>query len=140
MPSTLKIEGLSETVESLRAMGRKDAKRIVRKGLRAGARIVREAERAESPSLTGKLRKSERVSSAKAAPGTLAYSVGPRPKDFQQPRKKFYPAILIAGFKVRGGGRKIAANDFIERAFSRTATAAANAAAQTIESELGSEF
>lgn len=132
--SSLTIKGLDETVQALRNLGRRELTRIVRKGLRAGARVIREAERSEAPKRTGKLAKSVAVKASRAPKGIIDVSVSPRTSAF--PADKYYPAYVIAGHKVGKHGVKVEANDFPGRAFDSTAAAAAQAAIDVISSEI----
>lgn len=133
MPVSMTIDGLSGTVQALHDLGRRDAKRIVRKALRAGGRIIRTAERAEAPRLTGKLRRSIGVVGKKPKGGVLAVGVGPRSAPFKA--GPFYPAFVIFGHRAGKSGR-VAANDFPSRAFAAAADRAADAAAKMILDEL----
>jgi hypothetical protein len=136
---TIKIEGLDHVVEDLQTLARKDAKRIVRKGLRRGGAVLRESERDEAPQRSGKLKKAIRVTSARAVKGKIAVTTGLRGKSF--PEGHFYPVFVIRGYRTRGNsGTKVPPNDFLSRAFDRSAEAATQAATTTIENELASGF
>ena len=135
---TIRVSGLKEAADGLRQLGRKDARRIVRKGLRAGAKITVAAEREEAPVRTAKLRKALRVSGVRPpAKGVIAVAAAESSKPFN----KFYPIFVVRGFTTRAkDGRKVAPNDYIARAYDRTAAAALNAAVTLITDQLTAGF
>jgi HK97 gp10 family phage protein len=128
MAEGLHISGLRETQARLQSLGPRVEKRVIRKGLRQGAKIVLAAARAEAPERSGNVRRNLKIRSGKGSKGTIALSVGAAAKDFKGPA--FYTGFLIYGHHV--GSRKLGdkrkfvpANNFLQRAYDGTKEAAA---------------
>lgn len=145
----MRIEGLDPAIAGLRTLASRDAKAIVRKGVRAGAKIVLAAEKAEAPVRQDQVQKrnsrgrflsykksrtmlnSLAVGGKRGPKGLIAMGVGPRTSAYPGP---YVPAFVIYGHRIRHSSARAKANDFITRAFNRSREAAAQAAADVIES------
>lgn len=139
MPDVLRIEGADRVARALSRLGAKDAKRIVRSGLRRGGTVIKKAEVGEAPNRTGTLRKSIAVTAAKRkVKGGLGVVVWPNPRKFAG--KKFYAPFVIAGHRTRGGKSKVPPDDFVARAFARQREAAVAAAVEKIKTGIAAAF
>lgn len=135
----LNVAGLQETKQALEALGIKTEKKIIRKGLRAGAKIVQAACQSEAPKLTGFMASKIKVRSGKAGKGKLAVTVGVGAKDFKG--DAFYGAFVEYGHRVGsrrlGDKRKLVpANNFLERGAQASAQSAIDAATQVWNDEI----
>jgi HK97 gp10 family phage protein len=134
---SFEVSGLKESLEALKGLEPKLSKGIVRKGLRAGAKVVSQATKAAAPELTGTLKKGIKVKAGKRKKGFLSYVVGVGKAWFSGPA--FYAAFVAFGHKVGsrklGGSRKqIPANDFMTKGYDQSKNAALTAVISTIES------
>jgi HK97 gp10 family phage protein len=128
-----KVEGLNEVKAKMEALGTKAEKSIIRKGLRQGANVIRDAARAEAPTRTGFSKGKIKVKAGKSSKGTIALTVGASAKDFGQ---AFYLSFVIYGHFV--GDRKLGnkrtfvePNNFLERAFEESSEEAIEATTET---------
>ncbi len=128
------INGIAEVKAGLAELEKSVAKKILRKGLRAGAKLVLTEARADAPVKSGLLRKNVKIRSAKGKKGTVAINVGVGSKDFAG--ETFYGGFVLYGHKV--GSRKLGAtradvpaNNFLGEAFEKTKEAAVDVAIAT---------
>ena len=125
---------MPEAAESLKQLGRTTERKILRKGLRAGAKIIKAAAQADAPSRTGLMARKIKVRAGKSGKGRISVNVGVGAKDFTG--KAFYAAFVLFGHRVGsrklGDSRKIVpANNFLERAFESSGESAKEAAVAT---------
>lgn len=116
----MKIKGLDETDKALKDLDVAVAKRIIRKGLRAGAKDVLNAARADAPQRSGAIKRNIKIRGGGTKNGVVKLNIGVGAKDFQG--KTFYAGFVLYGHKV--GSRKLGdartavpANNFLERAY-----------------------
>jgi HK97 gp10 family phage protein len=115
----MQIEGLDETVDRLSELSSKVSKGIVRKGLRAGAKIIRGGAQAEVHSVSGITSKNIKVRAGRSRKGMVSVTVGIGVKYFSGPA--FYAAFDLFGHRVGsrklGNARKeVPANNWLNRA------------------------
>ncbi len=121
--STVTITGLSATRQALEQLPLKVEKRILRKGIREGAKVMLSAARADAPSLSGATRRNVKIRGGRSKPGTIGLSVGVAAKDFAGPT--FYAGFVIYGHRIGkralGDRRKLVpADNFLSRAYEET--------------------
>jgi HK97 gp10 family phage protein len=123
MGNGFKIEGLDETRKALEELGPKAEKRVIRQGLRIGAKVVLEAARGEAPERSGVLKRNIKIRSGRGSKGKIVLTVGVADKDFKGPT--FYAGFVLFGSFV--GSRQLGdkrhfrpANNFLQRAFDET--------------------
>jgi HK97 gp10 family phage protein len=128
MSQGIHISGLSEIKARLESLGLRVEKRVIRKGLRQGAKIVLGAARAEAPERSGTVLRNIKIRAGRGSKGVISLTVGAAAKDFKGPA--FYAGFLIYGHHV--GSRKLGdkrkfvpANNFLQRAYDGTKEAAA---------------
>jgi HK97 gp10 family phage protein len=118
-------------------------KKILRKGLRAGAKVMQDAAKALAPVRTGKLQSSVKVRSGKSKKGVIKINVGIGAKDFQG--ETFYGGFVEwlhrIGKRSLGDARKVVpANPFMEKAFEASKDNAQVKAIESWQSEIESEL
>lgn len=126
--------GIEETRRALEELGPKVEKKVIRKGLREGAKEVLAAARAEAPERSGILKKNIKIRSGRGSKGTIVLTVGVGAKDFKGPT--FYASFILFGWhsgpRRLGDARKFnQPNNFLQRAFDSTKE---QAVSTTIES------
>lgn len=114
------ITGVKECLLNFSDLPIKLEKKIIKKSLRAGAKEILAAARANAPESSGLLKRSIKVRAGKSTKGSISIVVGVGKKWFVGP--VFYAAMVAWGHKIGsrklGGARKqVAANDFIGRAY-----------------------
>ena len=135
----IQIDGIKEAVGNIDALDKKMRNSVIRKGLRAGGKVWRDAARGEAPSQTGKLKRSIKVRSGKRKKDSISITVGMGAKDYVG--NSFYGAFIEYGFHIGkrslGDARKLQpANPFMKRAFDQSNEAASDAAIETMKSEI----
>jgi HK97 gp10 family phage protein len=135
----IKLEGGAELERKLKAIDAKLAKSIVKKALRAGAKVVLKAAKAKAPRKSGLLVKSLKVRSAKAKKGAVRMAVQTREGDFKG--ETFYAAFTEFGHRIGnrklGNARKVVeAKPFLGPAFDASKDEAARAITETIKQGL----
>lgn len=139
---TVKIEGAEAIARSLKELPNKVSKGIMRKALRAGAKIVLAKARANAPKRTGALARSLKVRAGKTKRGKISIVVQSKEGDFKG--DQFYGAIVELGRKSgsrrqRTGRKQIKGKFFLHAAYKETKDAAANAVAETAVAEIEKE-
>ena len=136
----IKIEGMKQALDRLQSLPMKMENKIIRKGLRAGAKIVRQAATQEAPSVSGATRKAIKVRAGKRRKGYLAVLVSVGQRWFTG--ATFYAAFVEYGHKLirkRAGVKTVIgivkANPFMKRAADRTRQETTQAVADTITKE-----
>ena len=112
---SMKLEGAEELLRKLRKLELKTGKKVLNKGLRAGAKIVQVATKARAPVDTGRLRRSIVVRASlgkgyRKKRGLLAFYVFPSTKKEPGLRGSYKKARAVATSKSRMG--KKAAQDW----------------------------
>jgi HK97 gp10 family phage protein len=130
----MKVTGLNELKGTLAALPDKMEKKVLRKGLRAGAKDVLKSARAEAPKLSGALSKNIKIRGGRGCKGKIALSVGVGARDFKGPT--FYGGFIIYGHRVgkRALGDKrhfVEPNNFLQRAFDATKETAVETTVKT---------
>jgi HK97 gp10 family phage protein len=133
--SAIRVSGLTEVTQALKELDRKVQKSILRKGLRAGAKVMLSPARAGAPDRTGRIRRNIKVRAGRSSKGRVSISVGVNARDFTGPA--FYAAFVLLGHKVgsrRLGNKRtsVPANNFLERAFDQAHQQATDVAVQTM--------
>lgn len=130
------ISGAKELQKKLKGLPEKVANKIIRKALRSGAKIIERQAEINAPVLTGQLKKSIKVKSAKRRKkGEIGVSVITGKGDFKG--DQFYASFLEFGFKrgkreLGDDRQKVGPYKFMEPAFE----AKKEEAARTIEQEM----
>src|SRR5665213_1584272 len=88
----LEIKGIEEAVKGIEDLNRKLQNKIIRTGLRAGAKVWKSAAQGETPSRTRKLRRSIKVRAGKRSKGSISVTVGMSAKDYTG--EAFYGCLL----------------------------------------------
>ena len=135
----IQIDGIKEAVGNIDALEKKMRNSIIRKGLRAGGKVWRDAARGEAPSQTGKLKRSIKVRAGTRKKDSISITVGMGAKDYVG--NSFYGAFIEYGFHIGkrslGDARKFQpANPFMKRAFDQSNQAASDTAIETMKSEI----
>ena len=130
----MKIEGLKEAVDKLESLDRKVQKSIVRKGLRAGAKIMLAAAKAGAPVRSGNLLSNLKIRGGGTSKGSTRVTVGVAAKGYKGGEKAWYADFVILGHHVGsaklGDARAVVKpNPFLERAYEATASAVVEATA-----------
>ena len=132
MPAfTMELKGADALLKKLLELETKTAKKVMQKGLRAGAKITLDATKARAPVLSGRLKRSlvarASMPGRKKKRGTLQMLVYPSTK--KEPKlvtekdgaRWYYPSV------VEFGSSKRPANPFMRRAFDATKQQASEA-------------
>jgi HK97 gp10 family phage protein len=119
---TKSVEGLEKAFTQLPI---NLTKKIIRKALRNGGKIVQKAAKANAPVKSGALKKAIKIRAGKRVTGKQSVFIGTSDKAFVG--KMFYAAFIEFGHKQGsrklGNERKdIAANPFMENAYETTKT------------------
>lgn len=144
-----KLEGAQELLARLKVLPSKMPKKIFKKALRAGAKIVLAEAKKNAPVKTGALRKSLKVRAGRAGKNRVSMLVSTRRGDFKG--NEFYGAFQEFGWKAgkRKGkhGRafagdkrkKIEGKHYIERAYDSKKKAATDAVIAELRAGLDAE-
>ena len=131
----MNVAGLKETSDALNELPQTVAKRILRKGLRVGAKVVLSVARADAPvGSSGRLRKNIKIRGGRGSNGKIVLNVGVGAKDFTG--EAFYASFVLYGHRVGprrlGNARKLVpANNFLERAYDAAKENAVTVTAET---------
>lgn len=98
----MKVIGAKEVERKLKELEPKLAKKVLKRGLRAGAKIVRKAAQSKAPIKTGGIKKGIKVRAGKTKKGFISIRVGVGNQWFTGPN--FYAAFVEFGHKV---GRRL---------------------------------
>lgn len=120
------IVGMDELLAKLQALKKTEAKKALRKGTRAGAKIVAKAAKQNAPHHTGKLEKQVKVRSLTRSRRWTGVNVQ---------LEIFYGAFQELGFK-HTGGKEVAAKHFLLKAATDTREQALSEAMQVIKGEI----
>ena len=136
------VTGLKQTEARLKDLEKKTTKSLGRKALRAGAKVILAAARADAPVVTGRTKKNIMIRSARSKRGSLALSVGVDYRDYTG--DTFYASFVLYGHRVGsrklGDNRKmIKANNFLQRALDSSGPAAADTIMETWQSLIETE-
>src|SRR6185437_13388918 len=131
---TAELHGMQEAIEALKSLNNKLERKIIRQGLRAGAKVLKSAAQSEAPERTGLLKSSIKVRAGKRTKNSISVNVATSANDFQG--KAFYAGFLLYGWRIGkrslGDARKLQpANNFFKRAFDATGEQAAQTAIDT---------
>jgi HK97 gp10 family phage protein len=114
-----KIEGMDQVVKAIKALDRKDAKKVWRRGLRNALKPTLKAAKEEAPVDTGALRDAIKIQSVKTRnKNEIAVCVSPSKKAFVG--DYFYANIVEGGFVHYKSKKPVPANPYMERAYDRT--------------------
>lgn len=131
----MKVQGLQEATQALRELDRKAQKRIVRKALRAGGKVIQDKARTEAPTRTGALKRNVKIRGGRASKGSVALNIGIGARDFTG--KTFYGGFVQYGHRIGkralGSKRKLVPpNEFLTRAFDATKEQAVTVVVQAL--------
>lgn len=119
--NALHFTGMKEAAEAFKELDKTVTKKIIRKGLRIGAkaRLVPAAV-AEAPEASGLTKSKVKLRSGGSRKGSVSVTVGVDAKDYTG--QAFYAAFVLFGHRVGkrelGDARKLVpANNFLKRAF-----------------------
>lgn len=107
----IKMTGFKKLDRQLRKLPGPMAKKALRKGLRAGAKIIQAEAKVRVPKVTGALRKSIRVRAARKRRGTVGVTVTTGQKDNAFVGDTYY------GGMVEFGTSRMTARPFMQPAF-----------------------
>jgi HK97 gp10 family phage protein len=134
MNGEVKIEGMEEMKKKLETIEPAVRKKLVRKALRAGAKVITKQCKADAPARSGLLRSKIRVRAGKRKRNLIRMNVSIGKKDFQG--DTFYAGFVDRGRKSGKRGsrnrRPIAGSRFLEKAFDKARPAAAKAILETL--------
>ena len=137
----IKVEGLENVKDAFENLDRKVQRKVARKALRAGCKLLqKEIQMAAPVGKTGELKKAVKVRAGRAsARGNVAMVVGVGKKWFTG--DTFYAGFIEFGHRV--GSRKlgdkrtmVAAKDFIKAPFEQNKVAALNDVTDTMIEEI----
>lgn len=129
MESSVSIEGLDELNKKLAALPEKTARGAIRKGTRAGAKLLQAKLKSATPVRSGQAAKNIKVRSLKRSRRFVGTTVRyERPKDAQI----LYIAVVNYGSKTR----KIAARRFINQETEAVKSSAVEIAVRIIADEI----
>ena len=139
----VQVEGLKELDAKLKDFDGKLAKTIVKRALRAGAKVTLTSARALAPQKTGRLRSAIKVMAGKSRKGYVSITVGIGKKWFEG--DEFYAAFQEFGWKSgrRGLGDKRKANPgehYVEGAFDETKHAAVARITEVLREQIEKEL
>jgi len=124
------ITGLKETIERLEKLDAAVQKKILRKALRAGAKLTLAAAKANAPFKSGDLKRSLKVRAGRSKKGTIRVIMGSGRKWFQGTRQ-FYgsfitlpPGFRIGNRRLGNKRRLVPYNKYMENAYGSTKQAA----------------
>jgi HK97 gp10 family phage protein len=130
----MRITGMEETRKALDNLDREVQKKILRKGLRKGCKVMLRIAKADAPFKTGKLKRNIKIRSGGVKYGKLRMTVGIGNKDYTG--EAFYAAFLLYGWRVGSrklgdARRQVPPNNFLRRAYE---SAGEQAVTTTLES------
>ena len=135
MTGDMHIKGLDEMRKKLAALDGAVAKKLIRRALRAGAKVIATQCKADSPVRSGLLRSKIRVRSGKRRRNHIRINVAVGKKDFQG--ETFYAGFVDRGRKSGKRGsrnrRPIPGSKFLEKAFDKARPRAAAAILDTLK-------
>lgn len=139
MNEVVRVTGLAEVQAKFADLETKVARKILRQGLRAGAKVVQTAARAEAPRRTGLMAANIKIRGSRGRNGSVAFRVGGSAKDFKGKAKEQRPFYMdfvegghFAGPRKLGDKRKfVPGNHFLTRAYEASREAAVAAVAAT---------
>lgn len=100
MSSNIKVQGAESLIKKLDRIGKKDSKKAMRKGTRAGAKVLQSAIKDNAPIRTGNLQQSIKVRATKGKKGWVGNTVVLKSKDADG----FYGSFIELGWTAAGGG------------------------------------
>lgn len=109
--SKFTIKGDKELIRKLDKLAKKDIKKAIRKGSRAGAKVVQREAKSIAPKDSGQLAKSIKVRSLKRSRSTIGTTASNAFRGTEQ----FYGAFQEYGYTSRGGN-KIEGKGFMKQA------------------------
>jgi HK97 gp10 family phage protein len=134
MNGEMKVEGMEEMKKKLATLEPAVRKKLVRKALRAGAKVVATQCKVDAPIRSGLLRSKIKVRAGKRKRNVIRMNVSIGKKDFQG--DTFYAGFVDRGRKSGKRGsrnrRPIAGSRFLEKAFDKARPAAAKAIVETL--------
>lgn len=133
------IQGDVELIKRLKALRTTEANKIIRKGLRAGAKEVHRETVHASPVVSGKMKKSYKVRAMKRKRGRIGVQIQSGEGFFQG--ETFYAGFVVLGHRVgprRLGDarRKVDPNEFMKIAADKAAPGAIRVLNETVKAEL----
>lgn len=143
---TVSVQGDKQLIARLKKLRTTDANKMIRKGLRAGAKVVQRATVAQSPVGPGRkdrkpgtLKRSFKVRAMKRKLGRIGILVQSGKGFFKG--ETFYSGFVVLGHKVGsrtlGNARsQVAANEFMKRAADKSAPEAIRILEETVKREL----
>lgn len=125
----LELKGVAETVGKLLTFPKKQATKAIRKGLRAGAKVMTAAVKAATPVRSGALRRAIKTRAMKRSRNKIGVrtTIG---------AEGFYKGKTFYGAFVEFGTKKMDARHFMEKAAKRVATSAGQTAINTMQREM----
>jgi HK97 gp10 family phage protein len=135
MTGEVHIKGLEEMRKKLAAVDGAVAKKLIRRALRAGAKVIATQCKADAPLRGGLLRSKIRVKAGKRKRNHIRMNVAIGKKDFQG--DTFYAGFVDRGRKSGKRGSRnrhpIAGSKFLEKAFDKARGAAGEAILATLK-------
>lgn len=131
------LNGLRPVLDRLKGLSPRLQKKALRKGVRAGSNIFRDAARANVPVETG-LTKRNIVTQVSAKKDSVTGRVGVRGGGKSKGDNPFYWRFVELGFFHKNSGQYIKANPFMRNAQSKNIDRATNAVSEAIIKEIES--
>lgn len=123
------VRGLEELIKKLNDLPKKLENRVIRAAVRQGANIIKEKAQSYVPENTGALKKSIKVSGAKAKPGVISFKIRPT-NNTKKGISVFY------GRFIENGTSKMVAKPFMRPAFDEAGDEVIGKVIDTIKSKL----
>lgn len=115
MPSkSIVITGVKEIDRELKKLEAIDAKKAIRKGIRAGLDVILAQTKQIVPVRSGKLKKSLKKKALKRRKGRIGYKIVTAPT---KKEKEANPDLYLPGAAIEFGTESTPQNDFMKRAF-----------------------
>lgn len=131
------LNGLSPVLDKLKGLSLRLQKKALRKGVRAGANIFRDAARANVPVETG-LTKRNIITQVSAKKDSVTGRVGVRGGGKNSGNNPFYWRFVELGFYHKNSGQHIKAKPFMRNAQSQNIDKATNAVSEAVRQEIES--
>lgn len=119
----MRVSGFADLRKQLRGLPKAVGSKILRNGLRAGARVIRDEARIRAPKKSGRLAKSIKVKARKKKGGVIGVKVVTGTREELQIRKDdpyYYPQHVELGHKAGGinkSGKPVPPHPYMRPAF-----------------------
>lgn len=129
------LNGLSPVLDKLKGLSPRLQKKALRKGVRAGCNIVRDAARKNAPAVSG-LTKRNIITVVSSKKDEVIGKVGVRGGGRNKGNNPYWWRFVELGFYHKNSGQYIKANPFMRNAQSQNIDASTNKVADAIWQEI----